>query len=1678
MKPVLLLLVAVALGAVGYVGWRSIRSANGPAAARAESTSRDAASGGAGGSLPTAAGSARAANAPAPPVAQTAPPAPTAERRPWDVQYLNTFYHQSTNSPVRFDLTGGAAAAGTVRYIERRDGEVVYVTGTLTEPEAGRFFFQKQAEAGKQGAFAGVVELFASQTAWRIEPTGPGGASELVKRALGEVTCLALPPRDPAGGAEAEEIPPLDPSDHPDYQIPAYQDGIIPLQSRPGSTGVLYIDYRGGYTPTWGGITYARPNVSNAQIKDVWKRVAEDYLPFNINVTTDIKVYEAAPATSRQRVVVTPTTTAAPGAGGVAYMNSWNWSGDTPCWSFYSTGKSAAEVISHEAGHTLTLGHDGRTSPDEGYYGGQGTDPVGWAPIMGVGYYKAVTQWSRGEYANANNSQDDLAMIVSENNSVDYRADDTGATLAASRYLDMYPSGAASAEGVIETTGDTDAFQFTTTGGAVSLRADPAPGAWANLAISATLADETGAIVASHNPQGQLWTSINTTVAAGSYTFRVTGVGRNDPVTDGFSDYASLGYYSITGSVANARQPSRFSIAENSANGTVIGTITATNLGTDALAYAITSGNTSGAFAVASNGVLTVANSAALNYEALAQNTQFTVQYQLFVNITNLSNPALTELNRRVVVQVLDVNEAPAVTGFTNLMLAGTAPGTALGTVTGADPDYYAIINYSILSGNTNNLFALGAQSGVVTVNGELTSALAGIYNLSVRASDGVNNATTTVRITVVPNHTPFQPGSVRYAVYDGIGTGNLVSDLTGNARFPRDPDWEQARTLFEGDTDRANEYGSVMRAYLIPPVSGAYTFWIATDDNGELRLSNTTNPATAVVIASISGSGSYASPRQWTKFASQQSPAMSLTAGQGYYIEARHREGGGGDNFAVAWKGPATQNLTNVIPGAYLAPYSLNYVPRAAGFTANVRRDLFPGARVGRVTVTDANAGDTHTFVILSGNTGNIFALDAAGYVTVANAAALAATGISQFTLSIRVTDSGSPALSATCTAVLKVTAADGIVATQLQRELFYNLGSDSTVAALTNSAKFPGKPDALAAMSSFASATGVADNYGSRVRAYVVPPVSGDYTFFIASDDDSQLLLSTGTNPANAKVIASISGWSDPNVWTKFASQTSPLQTGLVAGQRYYIEALQKEGGGGDHVSVGWSVPGSGVTNVIAGAYLQPVDLNQAPQMPNQMLMVVNNASNGTVVGTLNASDSPLDYLSFRLLGGNTGNTFALEPATGNLVVASNALLAAGSPANYSLAVAVQDSGYDGLYPLRSATATVSVVVVPAGGYAEAVIRASPLGYWRLGELSGTTAFDCIGGNNGTYANATLGQAGAIVSDPDKCARFGGSSTYVGTGRSLVNDLAAFTMEGWFRLAIAPAKMGFWGQNDAIEFGLQNSTTMQVWTSGGGSLNVTYSLGYGAWHHVAVVGNGTDLRIYLDGNLAGTGGSATSSYGSSSYAFNIGGGGIWDATGNWFTGWIDEVALYDKALSAADIKRHYLLGLPLPLVALSSPANGATFVPPATINLVAGVAPNGHTITNVQFFNGTNLLSTDTVAPYSYSWGNVGPGTASLRAVALYDSGSVTSAVANITIWDPAPPVIAPAVGVSGENFTFQFTGTVGQHYRVEFAPMLPSADAWQVLTDVVSLASSPFTVSDPATNVQRYYRVVALP
>ena len=1410
-------------------------------------------------------------------------------KRAWDYNFISSLSNTTTGAAIQFALTDGKFASGIIQRTESKDGELIYVSGTFSAPEPGRFFFQKQTMPGKQGDFAGVVEFPGSKTAWRIEPTGPGGKSELIARRLDEVICYSMPPVDTAllDTNSPEEMPPLRPDQVPDY-VPLYNDGIISLQSLPGAVGVLYIDFRGGYTPTWGGITYAKPNVSNAQIKDVWKRVAEDYMPFTINVTTDIKVYQAAPENSRQRCICTPTTDAAPGAGGVSYVGSWNSTGDTPNWSFYSSGKAAAEVIAHECGHALGLLHDGQdiisggTTNHVEYYGGQGSGYTDWAPIMGVGYGPPVVQWSKGEYQWANNHEDDLNKITSNNNNVDYRADDTGATLATARYLEIYSNNTAFAEGVIETTGDTDAFRFTTAGGTVSLTAYPVEtNNWANLAIMARLADATDTIIASNNPQTVLTASITTNLPAGTYTFRVTGAGRNDPFTNGFSNYDSLGYYSITGTVANATQPTRFVIGENSTNGFLVGTVTATNLGVDALNYFIVSGNTSNTFALDDNGLLSVTNAATLNYETLALKFQSTVQFEMFVNITNTVNPLLTELNRRVVVQVTNVNEAPLISGFTNSLIAHTQPGTVAGTVQTSDPDFYSVLTLAIVSGNSNAMFSVDSASGNVTVNGDLDPAVQSTYNLGIKVTDNgapALSATNFVQINVISNASPFSPGSISYAIYDAIGSGTLVVNLTTNSRFPADPTSERQIDSAEGDSNRADSYGSVLRGYLIPPVSGNYNFYIASDDKSELWMSTTTNPASMTLIASVTNA---TASEQWNKYAIQKSAARALTAGQGYYMEARHKEGTGNDYLAVGWSGSATSNQTNVIPGTYLAPYFVNYLPHMVGFTNTVRRDTLAGGKIGQMTVTDVNSNDLHSFTILTGNSAGIFGVDSNGWVYVANDATLAASVTTNFTLSIRTTDNGTPALSATNPAKITIISPTVLSSSKIQWELFYNIGNGTDVPSLTSNAKYPGQPDDLVALTNFASEVNIGDSYGSRIRALLTPSVTGDYRFFIASDDNSQLKFSRDTNAANATVIASVSPWVNQNVWNQYASQMSIVITNLIAGQSYYIEALHKEGGGGDHVEVGWLVPGSGVTNLIPGANLLPVDINYAPTFNAQSFTMLQSFANGTAVGTLTASDSPLDTLTFKIVGGNTNTTFALDAGSGLLSVANNTLIASGALNSFTLNVAVQDSGYGSLYPLHAATNNIFVTVLAtngltwdAGGGAGAQDgngnwAATPKNWWN-----GDT--NCIWTNGlvalfgaGTTTNCTVTitndvTAAEVVFNANK----GGAYTIAGTSGALnISGATVFAANDSATISAAVKGVGaslIKGGVGTLTLSGTNTFTGGM-TINAGMISLASSNALGNLAANTLVANGAELLI--NGNLSASG------------AFDISGAGI--ATG-----------------------------------------------------------------------------------------------------------------------------------------------------------------------------------------------------
>ena len=131
---------------------------------------------------------------------------------------------------------------------------------------------------------------------------------------------------------------------------------------------------------------------------------------------------------------------------------------------------------------------------------------------------------------------------------------------------------------------------------------------------------------------------------------------------------------------------------------------------------------------------------------------------------------------------------------------------------------------------------------------------------------------------------------------------GGAIADLTGDARFPDNPDDITIVDGLEAPANRADNFGARMRAILVPPTDGDYTFWIASDDAGELLLSTDEDSENAKLIAEVGG---YSSPRAWDATPEQKSEPVALTGGQRYYIEARLKEGGGNDHLSVAWEGP-----------------------------------------------------------------------------------------------------------------------------------------------------------------------------------------------------------------------------------------------------------------------------------------------------------------------------------------------------------------------------------------------------------------------------------------------------------------------------------------------------------------------------------------------------------------------------------------------------------------------------------------------------------------------------------------------------------------------------------------------------------------------------------------------------
>ncbi len=348
------------------------------------------------------------------------------------------------------------------------------------------------------------------------------------------------------------------------------------LHSRPGSPRMLFLDFDGHLivntawnttSSSWSAppfSTDADPltfsDSERTAVIDVWRRVAQDFAPFGIDVTTQdpgqaaITRSNAADLSFGARVLISPDAgQSVCGCGGQAYVgvfdSAYNHAYYQPAWVYpqglSNNSKYIADAASHEAGHTFGLSHDGTQS--ESYFRGAG----GWGPIMGAPYGQPITQWSDGSYAGANNTEDDLAVIA--DNGAPRVADDITAATAL-----PVPG---SATGLVNGASDADEFIVSAPIGTLAVSVAPHwPGP--NLDAALTILDQSGGIVAmsvpgydSANVPASIGASLAVAVAAGDYTIRVEGTGNGIPGSVGASDYGSVGWYSITAGTTGTGTP-------------------------------------------------------------------------------------------------------------------------------------------------------------------------------------------------------------------------------------------------------------------------------------------------------------------------------------------------------------------------------------------------------------------------------------------------------------------------------------------------------------------------------------------------------------------------------------------------------------------------------------------------------------------------------------------------------------------------------------------------------------------------------------------------------------------------------------------------------------------------------------------------------------------------------------------------------------------------------------------------------------------------------------------------------------------------------------------------------------------------------------------------------------------
>ncbi|MDB4804132.1 PA14 domain-containing protein, partial [Verrucomicrobia bacterium] len=440
-----------------------------------------------------------------------------------------------------------------------------------------------------------------------------------------------------------------------------------------------------------------------------------------------------------------------------------------------------------------------------------------------------------------------------------------------------------------------------------------------------------------------------------------------------------------------------------------------------------------------------------------------------------------------------------------------------------------------------------------------------GIYRLQLVAKIGHLNTTEVIDVFIPPSlPDDWEAGVANYEIYENIA-GTAISDLTSATNFPDSPDKVRTLSSLEGD-QRIVRGGSRISGYLIPPATGKFVFHVASDDASELRLNPTPSNGDFVDdeagLALIASVPNWTDARQWGKYAEQQSDPIHLEQGKRYRFEALQKENGGADHISIGWTLPNVSKIEIIGVTSLAIPLQTERSPAIVKQPINQAVAL--GDKVAFTLLTEGPAPALYQW-----------RLDGVNYLTPTVDPTLTINNVGAGHVGVYdcVYTAGDQVLISQ-TAALKITNPE-FGATKsggLWQEVWEGIRGGA-ITDLTSDSSFPRFSDASSLLTG-AETSSLGDKYGQRWTGWITPDETADYRFYVTSDDACELRLSNDQTQANLDLISSRKTWCNARAWeTVTPSDWLPL----VAGQRYYLEMLHKEGGGGDHCAITWQKSGA---------------------------------------------------------------------------------------------------------------------------------------------------------------------------------------------------------------------------------------------------------------------------------------------------------------------------------------------------------------------------------------------------------------------------------------------------------------------------------------------------------------------